>query len=84
VYIVEVEVESCLSFLALVLLLLLHLQQQGAVDVRQDTTEGDRRADEGVELFVAADGELQVAGGDTLDLEVLRGVLYCLLVVLLE
>ena len=41
----------------------------------QDTTEGDGGADQGVELLVTADGELQVAGRDTLDLEVLGGVL---------
>jgi len=37
---------------------LLHLQQQRAVDVGEDATEGDRRADQGIQLFVAADGEL--------------------------
>ena len=41
----------------------------------QDTTEGDGGADEGVELLVTADGELEMAGGDALDLEVLCGVL---------
>jgi hypothetical protein len=43
--------------------------------VRQHTTEGDRGADQSVELLVTADGELEMAGGDTLDLEVLGGVL---------
>jgi hypothetical protein len=42
--------------------------------VRQDTTEGDRRADERVELLVATDGELQMTGGDALDFEVLGSV----------
>lgn len=41
----------------------------------QDTTEGDGGADESVELFVTTDGELEVAGRNTLDLEVLGGVL---------
>lgn len=41
----------------------------------QDTSEGDCGADQGVELLVTTDGKLQVAGGDTLDLEVLGGVL---------
>ena len=59
----------------LVLLLLLDLEQQGPVDVGQDAAEGDGGADEGVELLVAADGELQVAGRDALDLEILGGVL---------
>jgi hypothetical protein len=44
------------------------------VDVRQDTTAGNRRANERVELLVSTDGELQVAGGDTLDAQVLRRV----------
>ena len=64
-----------LNLESLVLLLLLDLQQQSAVDVREDTTEGDRGADERVEFFVPADGELQVAGGDTLDFEILCGIL---------
>jgi len=44
------------------------------VDVRQDTTAGDRRTDELVELLVSPDGELKVARGDALDAEVLGGV----------
>ena len=60
--------------LGLALLLLLHLQQQRAVDAGQDTTEGDGGADEGVQLFITTDGQLQVTRGDTLDLEVLGGV----------
>jgi len=60
--------------LRLLALLLLDLEQQGAIDVGQDAAEGDGGADEGVELLVAADGELQVARGDALDLEVLGGV----------
>lgn len=60
---------------SLILLLLLDLEQQRAVDVRQYASEGDGGADQGVELLVAADGELEVAGGDALDLEILGGVL---------
>ena len=56
------------------LLLLLHLQQQCAVDVWQDTSEGNRCADKRVEFFVAADGELEMAGGDALDFKVLGSV----------
>lgn len=41
----------------------------------EDTTEGDGGADESVELFVTADGELEMTGSDTLDFEVLGGVL---------
>ena len=58
----------------LAFLLLLYLQQQRSVDMRQDTTEGDRGPDKGVEFLVAADGELQMAWGDALDFEVLGGV----------
>jgi hypothetical protein len=43
--------------------------------MREDTTKGDRGADERVEFFVSADGELQVTRGDTLDFEILGGVL---------
>ena len=58
----------------LALLLLLHLEEERAVDVRQDTTEGDRGVDEGVEFLVTADRELQVSGRDALDFEVLGRV----------
>jgi hypothetical protein len=64
-----------LNLESLVLLLLLDLQQQSAVDMREDTTKSDRGADECVEFFVSTDGELQVTGCDTLDFEILRGVL---------
>lgn len=60
-------------------LLLLDLEEQRTVDVWQDTTEGDGRADQSVELFVTTDGELKVAGRDALDLEVLGGVLHTVL-----
>ena len=38
------------------------------------TSAGNGCLDEGVELLVTADGELKVARGDALDLEILRGV----------
>ena len=38
------------------------------MDVGDHTTTGDGRLDQGVELLVTADGELEVAGGDALDL----------------
>ena len=63
----------CLGSLGL--LLLLDLEEKGAVDVRKDTSEGDGGADQGVQLFIATDGKLEMAGGDALDLEVLRRVL---------
>jgi hypothetical protein len=39
--------------------------------VRQDTSKRDSGADERVKFLVAADGELQMARGDALDLQVL-------------
>lgn len=44
------------------------------MDVRDDTTAGDGSLDQGVKLFVASDGEQQVSGGDSLHLQILRGV----------
>ena len=44
------------------------------MDVRAHTTTGDSGLDERVELLVTADGELEVARVDALDLEVLGGV----------
>jgi len=44
----------------------------------KDTSEGDGCADEGIELFVSTDSELKVAGGDTLDFEILCGILIML------
>eukprot|EP01043_Picozoa_sp_COSAG02_P014254 COSAG02_NODE_585_length_19988_cov_11.056061_7_plen_91_part_00 len=44
------------------------------MNVRDDTTAGDRGLDESVELLVTADGELQVTRRDALDLQVLGGV----------
>ena len=41
----------------------------------KNTSEGDGCADQGIEFFVSADGKLKVAGGDTLDFEILCGVL---------
>ena len=52
------------------------LEKKGAVDVGEDTTEGDSGTDQGVELFITADSELEMARGDTLHLEVLGGVLW--------
>lgn len=47
----------------LCLLLLLRLtRRQALMDERQDTTACDRRLHEDIELFVASDGELEVAG----------------------
>ena len=50
------------------LVLLGGLVDERLVDVGDHTTTSDGRLDEGVELLVTADGELEVAGGDALDL----------------
>ena len=44
------------------------------MDVRDDTTAGDGRLDQRVELLVTSDGEQQVSRRDSLDLEVLGRV----------
>ena len=44
------------------------------MDVRDDTTACDGGLDEGVQFLVTTDGQLQVTGRDTLDLQVLAGV----------
>jgi len=56
------------------LLLLLNLQEERAVDVRQNTTKGNRGVNEGIKFLVTSDGELQVSGCNALDLEILCGV----------
>jgi hypothetical protein len=50
------------------------LVDERLVDVRDDASASDGALDERVELLVPADGELQVARGDALDLQVLAGV----------
>jgi hypothetical protein len=47
------------------------LHDQSLVDVGNHTTTGDGGLDEGVELLISADGQLQVSGRDSLDLKVL-------------
>ncbi len=42
--------------------------------MRQHTTEGDGRANQGIQFLITTDGELQVTGGDTLDFEIFGGV----------
>ena len=44
------------------------------MDVGNDAAAGDGGLDEGVQLLVSADGELEMAGSDTLHLQVLGGV----------
>jgi len=56
------------------LLLLLNLEKQCAVDVRENTTKGDRGVNESIKLLVASDSELQVSGCNALDLEIFGGV----------
>lgn len=47
---------------------------QRLVDMRDDTTAGDRRLDQTVQLLVSTDGELQVTRRDTLHLQILGRV----------
>lgn len=68
-------VRARLSLDGLVLLLLFDLEQQRAVDVWQYTSEGNSSADQGVKLLITTDSELQVAGCDALNLEILGGIL---------
>jgi hypothetical protein len=44
--------------------------------VGEDATKGDGRADEGIEFFVAADGELEMARRDAFDFEVFGCILW--------
>jgi hypothetical protein len=60
------QLKNSRSSSSTLLLLLLNLKQERTIDMRQHTTESDRRADECVEFFVASDCELEVAGGDAL------------------
>lgn len=39
-----------------------------------DTSAGNRCLDEGIQLFISANGQLQVTRRDALDLEILAGV----------
>jgi len=50
------------------------LDDQGFVDVRDNSSSGDGGLDQRVKLFVSSDRELQMSGGDSLDLQVLGGV----------
>ena len=54
--------------------LLVGLNDQGLVDVRDHTTASDGSLDKSVQLFVTADSQLQVTRGDSLHLEVLASV----------
>ena len=67
-----------LNLKGLVLLLLLDLQQQSTVDMGKDTSERNSRTDEGIKFFVSTNGELKVTGGNTLDFEILCGILIML------
>jgi hypothetical protein len=45
------------------------------MDMWEDTSEGYCSSNESIEFFVSADGELEVARGNTLDFEILGSVL---------
>lgn len=55
-------------------LLLLTTADKGLVNVRNDTTAGNRCLDQQVELFVSTDGQLQMARIDTLHFQVFASV----------
>lgn len=42
--------------------------------MRQNTSEGDSGTNQGVQLFITANGKLEVARSDTLDFEILSSV----------
>lgn len=50
------------------------LHDKRLVDVGNDTTSGDGGLDQGVELFISTDSQLQVAGSYSLHLQVFAGV----------
>ena len=54
--------------------MLSRLHDESFVNVGDHTTTGDGSLDEGVELLVTTDSELQVAGSYAFDLKVLAGV----------
>jgi hypothetical protein len=47
---------------------------QGPVDVRDHTSTSNGTLDEGIQLFISTDGQLKMARGDTLHLQILAGV----------
>lgn len=44
------------------------------MDVGDDTSASDGSLDQGVKFFVSSDSQLQVSGGDSLDLQILGSV----------
>ena len=50
------------------------LVDQGLVDVRDDASTCNGALDEGVELLISTDGQLKVARGDTLNLQILASI----------
>lgn len=44
------------------------------MDVRDDTTTSNGGLDESIQFFITTNGELQVTGCNTLDLQVLAGI----------
>ena len=67
------RISLCFSSSSL-FLLLLYLEQKCTIDVRQNTSERNRRANESVKLFVATDRKLQMTWRDALDFQVLGSI----------
>ena len=63
-----------LGLTAATLLALLRFVDEGFVNVRDDTTPGNRSLDECVKFFVTTNGQLQMPGCDALHLEILASV----------
>ena len=64
------ELGACVSEASCSGLLLLGLHDESLVDMGDNTTTGNGGLDQGVELLISADRQLQVARSDTFDLEV--------------
>ena len=60
--------------IGLALLLLLDFQEKRSVDVGKDATKCDGSSDQGVQLFITANCQLQMTRSDALDLEIFGGV----------
>ena len=72
----EISRDLCFPYSKFGLLGALSLRfiDKGLVDVRNDTSTGNCCLDKRIQFFVTTNSKLQMAGCDTLDLEILAGV----------